>query len=76
MDFVSLETMVPQDRLLRKIGAASDFKKIYEFVEELYYEDNGRPWQCRKFNSSIHLTFLVEVATRSQIGPFFGVPAC
>ena len=40
--------MVPQDRLLRKIDAAIDFKKIYEFVEELYCEDNGRPsviWQ-------------------------------
>ena len=35
--------MVPQEHLLRKIDAAIDFKKIYEFVEELYCEDNGRP---------------------------------
>lgn len=35
--------MVPQDHLLRKIDAAIDFKKIYEFVEDLYCEDNGRP---------------------------------
>lgn len=27
LEFVSLETMVPQDHLLRKIGAASDFKR-------------------------------------------------
>ena len=64
------------DRIFYRKINPSDFKKLYEFVEELYCEDNGRPWQCRKFNSSIHLTFLVEVATRSQIGPFFGVPAC
>ena len=35
--------MVPQDHLLRKIDDAIDFKKIYEFVEDLYCEDNGRP---------------------------------
>ena len=29
--------------MLRKIDAAIDFKKIYEFVEDLYCEDNGRP---------------------------------
>lgn len=43
LEFVSLESIVPQDHLLRKIDAAIDFKKIYEFVEELYSEDNGRP---------------------------------
>ena len=40
---MSLEEMVPQDHLLRKIDTAIDFKKIYEFVEDLYCEDNGRP---------------------------------
>ena len=43
LEFVSLENMVPQEHLLRKIDAAIDFKKIYEFVEDLYCEDNGRP---------------------------------
>ena len=38
-----MENIVPQDHLLRKIDAAIDFKKIYEFVEDLYCEDNGRP---------------------------------
>ena len=33
LEFVSLENMVPQDHLLRKIDDAIDFKKIYEFVE-------------------------------------------
>lgn len=43
LEFVSLENMVPQNHLLRKIDTAIDFKKIYEFVEDRYCEDNGRP---------------------------------
>ena len=35
--------MVPANHLLRQIDAAIDFNKIYEFVEELYSKDNGRP---------------------------------
>lgn len=35
MEFVSLEEMVPQNHLLRKIDAAIDFNKLYEFVEKL-----------------------------------------
>lgn len=40
---VSIEDLVPQEHLLRQISNAVDFSKIYEFVEELYCEDNGRP---------------------------------
>ncbi|MBQ7119879.1 MAG: transposase, partial [Oscillospiraceae bacterium] len=29
--------------MLRQISEAVDFTKIYEIVEELYCEDNGRP---------------------------------
>ena len=43
LEFVSLENMVPQNHLLRKIDTAIDFKNIYEFVEDRYCEDNGRP---------------------------------
>lgn len=43
MELVSLEEMVPQNHLLRQIDAAIDFRKIYQFVEKLYCEDNGRP---------------------------------
>lgn len=43
IEFVSLEAMVPEDHLLRKIDAAIDFDRIYDFVEDLYCEDNGRP---------------------------------
>ena len=43
LEFVSLENMVPQDHLLRKIDAAVNFARIYDLVEDLYCEDNGRP---------------------------------
>lgn len=43
MQMVWLEDLVPKEHLLRKIDAAVDFNKIYEMVEELYCEDNGRP---------------------------------
>ena len=32
-----------KDHILRKIDRAVDFTKIYDFVEELYCGDNGRP---------------------------------
>lgn len=43
LEFISIEALVPKDHLLRKIDAAVDFNKIYEFVEDLYCPDNGRP---------------------------------
>ena len=42
VSIVDLEMLVPSDHLLRKIDGAIDFSKIYEIVEELYCEDNGR----------------------------------
>ena len=43
IEMISIEDLVPQDHLLRQISNAVDFSKIYEFVEELYCDDNGRP---------------------------------
>lgn len=40
---VSIEDLVPQDHLLRKVEAAMDFSFIYDEVKEYYCEDNGRP---------------------------------
>ena len=40
---VSIEQLVPQDHILRKIDAAIDFDFIYDLVEERYCPDNGRP---------------------------------
>lgn len=43
LEFVSIEALVPKDHLLRKIDEAVDFTKIYEFVDDLYCPENGRP---------------------------------
>ncbi len=43
VEMVDTESLVPKGHLLRKIDAAVDFNRIYEMVEPLYSEDNGRP---------------------------------
>ena len=43
IEIVGIDSLVPQEHLLRKIDAAVDFSKLYEMVEPLYCEDNGRP---------------------------------
>ena len=43
IQMVSIEQLVPQDHLLRKIDAAIDFDFIYDLVEDKYCADNGRP---------------------------------
>ena len=43
VEFLCLEEYIPADHLLRKIDSAVDFTHIYDFVEELYCKDNGRP---------------------------------
>lgn len=40
---VVIDELVPKAHLLRKIDAAVDFDRLYEMVEPLYSEDNGRP---------------------------------
>jgi len=43
IEMLSTEMLVPQDHLLRKIDKAVKFERIYDIVEALYCEDNGRP---------------------------------
>lgn len=43
LEFVSIETLVAPDHLLRKIDHAIDFSFIYDKVRHLYCADNGRP---------------------------------
>jgi transposase len=43
MQIVSVDQLVPEDHLLRKIDAAIDFSFIYDLVEDRYCQDNGRP---------------------------------
>ena len=40
---VSLDELVPQDHLVRKIENAIDFSFIYDLVADRYCHDNGRP---------------------------------
>lgn len=42
MELVDTESLVPQEHLLRKVGKAVDFRKLYEIVEPLYSEEDGR----------------------------------
>ena len=43
VEMLCTDMLVPKGHLLRKIDAAVDFTRMYELVEELYREDNGRP---------------------------------
>ena len=43
IEMVGIDSLVPEEHLLRKIDKAVDFNRIYEMVEPLYCEDNGRP---------------------------------
>jgi transposase len=40
---VDIETLVPENHLLRKIDSCINWNKIYEFVEDLYSPNMGRP---------------------------------
>ena len=41
-DTVDLESLIPEDHLLRRIDARIDFDFIYDVTEDLYCADNGR----------------------------------
>ena len=43
MEFVTIDELVPQDHLLRKIDKTVDFSFIHGLVKDLYCADNGRP---------------------------------
>ena len=43
IQMISIEQLVPQDHLLRKIDSLIDFNFIYDLVEDKYCPDNGRP---------------------------------
>ena len=43
IEMLCVDMLVPKEHLLRKIDAAVDFTRIYDLVEDLYCEDNGRP---------------------------------
>ena len=43
MMMFSMDDMVPEDHMLRKIDRAIDWNFIYDLVEDKYCADNGRP---------------------------------
>ena len=43
VELVDTESLVPEEHLLRKVDEAVDFRKLYEMVEPLYSEEDGRP---------------------------------
>jgi len=43
IDFHSIEDLMPEDHILRKIDKAIDFSFIYDLVSGCYCPDNGRP---------------------------------
>jgi len=43
LELVSIEGLVPEGHLLRKVAGAVDFSFIRDRVKHLYCEDNGRP---------------------------------
>jgi transposase len=43
IEIVGISSLVPENHLLRKIDAAVDWGQVYEMVEPLYCEENGRP---------------------------------
>ena len=43
IQIMSLDDLVPQDHLVRKLEATLDWNFIYELVEEKYSKDSGRP---------------------------------
>ena len=43
VEILCTDMLVPKNHLLRKIDAAVHFDRIYDMVEHLYCEDNGRP---------------------------------
>ena len=43
IQIVSLDQLVPEDHILRKINATIDFSFIYDLFEDKYSSNNGRP---------------------------------
>ena len=43
LEFVSIDELVPNDHLLRKIDRTIDFTFLHDLVKDFYCADNGRP---------------------------------
>ena len=54
LEMLTIDQLVPQDHLVRKLEAAIDFSFIYPLVENLY-SPNGRPSIDPVFKTPIYL---------------------
>ncbi|SEG11914.1 hypothetical protein SAMN05660865_01788, partial [Caloramator fervidus] len=43
VEFISVDQLVPEDHLVRKIEKAINFDFIYDLVKDMYCLNNGRP---------------------------------
>ena len=43
VEIVGIDSLVPQDTRYLRVDQAVDFNRLYEIVELLYCEDNGKP---------------------------------
>ncbi|WP_040306526.1 transposase, partial [Caloramator australicus] len=43
VEFISVDQLVPEDHLVRKIEKVINFDFIYDLVKDMYCLDNGRP---------------------------------
>ena len=90
IEMLCVDMLVPKDHLLRKIDAAVDFTHIYDLVEDLYCEDNGRPscdpvvlfklvliqhlFGIRSLRQTIHLPFTILLFVK--VAQFCGLNFC
>ncbi len=44
VQMVSIDQLVPEDHLLRRVDATIDFSFIYDLVKDKYCSDNGFSW--------------------------------
>ena len=68
IEMVALETLAPQDHLLRRIDATIDFSFIHELVEDLYCPDNGRPaLDPVVMFKSLFIGYLLDIRSERQL---------
>ena len=70
VEMVNIDMLVPKDHLLRKIDAAIDFTKIYEFVKDLYSDllhENPRITSC--FFGNFFADLFFQIGAGFDVGP-------
>jgi transposase len=67
-EYVTIDRLVPEDHMLRKIEAAIDFSFIREKCRHLYCENNGRPaYDPIKFFKTIFIGYFYGIRSERQL---------